>query len=73
MEIEEIVQRESYRDFDLVRLRHGIAKETRWHITQIESGMTRNYGFAASESAARIKVDDFVKQRLEGKDIRKPR
>jgi hypothetical protein len=73
MEIEEIIQRETYRDFDLVRLRQGMAKETRWQITQVESGMKRNYGFAASETAARTAIDELLQRRTEGRDQRIPR
>ncbi len=72
MEIEEVIKRVSYRDFGMVQLRHGFATETRWHITQVESGMGRNYGFASSEHAAREKIDDLLKRRAEGRDTRLP-
>jgi hypothetical protein len=68
MEIEDTIKRESYRDFDLVHLRHGNAAETRWHITHKESGMNRSYGYAPSEIEARFKIDDFLKRKSEGRD-----
>lgn len=71
MEIEETIQRESYRDFDLVHLRHGKAKETRWHITHKESGLNRSYGFAVSHSEARRAVDDFLQRSSEGRPPRR--
>jgi len=66
MDIEETIRRESYRDFDMVHLRQGGVRETRWHITHKESGMNRSYGFADSEDAAKCKIDHLLKRRLEG-------
>ena len=61
MDIEETVNRQSYRDFDLLQLRQGKSTETRWYITQRDSGMSRSYGFAVSIRAAKIRIDDLLK------------
>jgi hypothetical protein len=61
MDIDETVSRESYRGFDVVQLRLGRGAETRWYITQKESGMKRSYGFFDSMDEARIKIDDLLK------------
>jgi hypothetical protein len=63
MEIEETIKRQSYRDFDLVHLRHGNSAESRWHISHKESGMNRSYGFAISAIEARLKIDFLLLQR----------
>ncbi len=63
MDIEETVQRETYRDFDLVLMSRENAGKTRWHITHKESGMTRSYGYAISESQAHTMVDAVLKNR----------
>ncbi|MGA2231538.1 MAG: hypothetical protein ABSH22_11610 [Tepidisphaeraceae bacterium] len=63
MEIEDTIARESYREFDMVHLRHGKDMETRWHITHKESGMNRSYGYATSENEARLKIDGFISRR----------
>ena len=62
MEIEDTIKRESYREFDLVHLRHGNATQTRWHISHRESGMSRSYGFAVSAIEARTIIDDYLKR-----------
>ena len=46
----------------------GKSKETRWHITHKESGLNRSYGFAATHTEARRRVDDFLKRSAEGRD-----
>jgi hypothetical protein len=61
MNIEDAIRRESYRGFDLVELREGLARKTRWHITQKEAGMTRNHGFTATACEAKMKVDALLK------------
>jgi len=61
MDIEDTVNRQSYRGFDLLQLRQGKAVETRWYITQRDCGMNRSYGFAASAAEARIRIDDLLK------------
>jgi hypothetical protein len=61
VDIEDTVERESYRDYDLVHLRSGTAAKTRWHITHKESGMNRSYGYAASQAQARRMVDALLK------------
>jgi hypothetical protein len=61
MDIDETVSRESYRGFDVVQLRLGRDAETRWYITQKESGMKRSYGIFDSMNEARIKIDDLLK------------
>jgi hypothetical protein len=61
MDIEETVSRESYRGFDVVQLRHGRAAETRWYITQRDSGMNHSYGFSASMADAKLRIDDLLK------------
>jgi hypothetical protein len=61
MDIEETINRESYRGFDLTQLRQGNASETRWYITQRDSGMNRSYGFAINIDAARTRIDDLLK------------
>jgi hypothetical protein len=68
MDIEDTIKRESYRDFDLVQLRHGKAAATRWHITHKESGMNRSYGFATSEDEAHRKIDKLLKTSPQGKE-----
>jgi hypothetical protein len=73
MEIEEIIKRESYRTFDLVQLRHGTDKETRWHITHNESGLDRSYGFASSKTDAQTVIDELLKRRSEGRNTQAPR
>ena len=66
MDIEEIIGRVLYREFDLVHLRQGNALETRWHITHTESGMTHSDGFAVSETAARKQIDTLLNERHKG-------
>jgi hypothetical protein len=61
MDIDETVNRDSYRGFDAVQLRLGRAAETRWYITQNDSGMKRSYGFFDSMNEARIKIDELLK------------
>jgi hypothetical protein len=61
MEIEDTVNRESYRGFDLLQLRQGNSIETRWYITQRDAGMDRSYGFAPSAVEARDRIDDLLK------------
>lgn len=61
MDIEETISRESYRGFKLTQLREGNAVETRWYITQMDSGMKRSYGFAISVIEARSRVDGLLK------------
>jgi hypothetical protein len=61
MDIEDTVNRQSYRGFDLLQLRRGSAPETRWYITQRDCGMDRSYGFAVSIVEARSRVDDLLK------------
>ena len=61
MDIEETVNRESYRGFDLTQLRQWGATETRWYITQRDCGMNRSYGFSVSADEARIKIDGLLK------------
>jgi hypothetical protein len=73
MEIEDTVQRKSYRDFDLVHLRHGSATKTRWRITQKESGMNRSYGFAPSEIEAHLRIDAILKQSPDERRTQAPR
>lgn len=68
MQIEDTIGRNSYRDFDLVHLRHGLAKQTRWHITHKESGVNRSYGFATSEFEARRIIDALLKRHGDGRD-----
>jgi hypothetical protein len=60
MEIEETIQRESYREFNLVHLRHAKAKESRWHISHHKGGMNCSYGFAATALEARRRIDDLL-------------
>ena len=60
MEIEDTLERQSYRSFDLVHLRYEGARKTRWHITHMEAGMNRSYGFAASADAARQRIDTVL-------------
>jgi hypothetical protein len=60
MDIEEIVARQSYRGFDMVQLRQGHASETRWYITQKDSGMKRSHGFFDSMNDARTRIDDLL-------------
>jgi len=67
MEIEDTVRRESYRDFDLVQLRLVNATATRWHITHVESGMNRSYGFFTTETEARGRIDHLLK-RIRGQE-----
>jgi len=62
MEIEDTIKRESYREFDLVHLRHGNATQTRWYISHREAGMSRSFGYAASAIEARTIVDDYLKR-----------
>ena len=61
MDVEDIIDRELYRGFDLVQLRKGDDTETRWYITQRDCGMDHSYGFAASAVEARIRIDDLLK------------
>jgi hypothetical protein len=61
MDIEDTVNRQSYRGFHLLQLRRGSAPETRWYITQRDCGMDRSYGFAVSIIEARSRVDDLLK------------
>jgi hypothetical protein len=61
MDIEDTVNRQSYRGFNLLQLRRGSAPETRWYITQRDCGMDRSYGFAVSIIEARSRVDDLLK------------
>jgi hypothetical protein len=70
MEIEDTINRQSYRGFDLIELREGKATQTRWHVSQRESGMSSSYGFAPTEAEAQSKVDDVLKRKSQGK---KPR
>jgi hypothetical protein len=67
MEIEETINRQSYRGFDLVQLRQANATQTRWHVSQQESGMSSSYGFAPTETEARSKIDNLLKRKSEGK------
>jgi len=67
MEIEETINRQSYRGFDLVELRQAKATQTRWHVSQQESGMSSSYGFVATETEARSKIDNLLKRKSEGK------
>jgi hypothetical protein len=60
MEIEDVISRESYRGFNLTQLRQGNAADTRWYITQRQSGMDRSYGFAVSVTDAMAKVDRLL-------------
>ncbi len=60
MDIEDAVTRQSYRGFELTQLRQGTAAETRWYITQNNSGMSHSYGFAASVKAAMGRIDDLL-------------
>jgi hypothetical protein len=61
VDIEETVQRESYRDFDLVLLSRGKTPKLRWHITHKESGMNRSYGYAISQTQAHVMIDAVLK------------
>jgi len=61
MDIEEAIDRQSYRGFDLVQLREKSAKKTRWHVTQQEACMTRNYGFTSSVDEARRRIDGLLR------------
>jgi hypothetical protein len=62
MEIEDTIDHESYRGFDLIQLRQGNAIATRWYITHMESGMYRDYGFAGTVIEARGRIDDLLKR-----------
>jgi hypothetical protein len=61
MDIEETLNRESYRGYDLVHRTAKAPDASRWHITHKESGMNRSYGFAASQSQAHRTIDDLLK------------
>jgi hypothetical protein len=61
MDIEDTINRESYRGYDLTQLRQGNAIETRWYITQRDSGMNRSYGFVVSIEEARSRIDELLK------------
>jgi hypothetical protein len=61
MEIEDIITRKSYRGFVLTQLHERNAADSRWYITQRESGMDRSYGFADSVTDAKAKVDGLLK------------
>jgi len=67
MEIEETINRQSYRGFDLVELRQAKATQSRWHVSHRESGTSRNYGFTTTEAEARSKVDDVLNRKSEGR------
>jgi hypothetical protein len=66
MDIEDSVTRESYRGFELTQLRQGNAAETRWYITQNNSGMSHSYGFAVSAKVAMGRIDDLLNGCLPG-------
>jgi hypothetical protein len=66
LDIEDTIQRASYRDLDLVHLRVGNSKKTRWRISHREAGMKRSYGFAASEELAHRKIDAILSEGREG-------
>jgi hypothetical protein len=57
MEIEETTKRRLYRGFDLIELRRLGARAIRWHISQRQAGMNRDYGFTSSEDEAHRKID----------------
>jgi hypothetical protein len=61
MEIEDTIERQSYRDFDLVHLRHGKVEKTRWHISRKEAGMSRSFGYTPSADEARRKIDTLLR------------
>jgi hypothetical protein len=60
MDIEDTIERKSYRGFDLVHLRQGKAVETRWHITRRDAGMNCTYGFVDSEKQAHGQIDRLI-------------
>jgi hypothetical protein len=66
VDIEEIIGRALYREFDLVHLQTGGSLTSRWHVTHIESGMIQSDGFAVSEIAARKKIDALLNERRKG-------
>jgi hypothetical protein len=68
MEIEETIQRQLYRGFDLVQLRQKNATESRWQVSHQESGTNRNYGFVNTEKEAQTKIDDLLKRRSDAKE-----
>jgi hypothetical protein len=60
MEIEEIIERKTFRGYKLVHLRQGNSPKSRWYISHSEGGMNRNCGFAESEAHACSKIDHWL-------------
>jgi hypothetical protein len=60
MEIEEIIDRKTFREYEMLHLCPKNSRNSRWQIIHNEGGVDRHQGFAVSEDEARSKIDEFI-------------